>query len=111
MIRGQSLALSSSVAVRAIMVRVEPAVVARTSGLARRLRYHAGCRSSPPNEATSTRRSPSTIGAASIVERSLPDLRPVVTSSTTGISNALRSEEHSELQSRQYLVCRLLLEK
>src|SRR3712207_8559321 len=29
-----------------------------------------------------------------------------------GISGALRSEEHtSELQSRQYLVCRLLLEK
>src|SRR3712207_8857304 len=30
----------------------------------------------------------------------------------TGISCSLRSEEHtSELQSRQYLVCRLLLEK
>src|SRR3712207_8227740 len=29
-----------------------------------------------------------------------------------GIPNAIRSEEHtSELQSRQYLVCRLLLEK
>src|SRR5258707_3094897 len=35
-----------------------------------------------------------------------------VTNSGPGISNTLRSEEHtSELQSRQYLVCRLLLEK
>ena len=38
------------------MARVEPAVVTLTSGLARRLRYHAGFRSSPPKEATSTRR-------------------------------------------------------
>src|SRR3712207_7990749 len=30
----------------------------------------------------------------------------------TGVDHAVRSEEHtSELQSRQYLVCRLLLEK
>src|SRR5438445_1065065 len=35
-----------------------------------------------------------------------------VTNSAVGASNGLRSEEHtSELQSRQYLVCRLLLEK
>src|SRR3712207_8613975 len=36
-----------------------------------------------------------------------------VTSAVTGVSSTpLRSEEHtSELQSRQYLVCRLLLEK
>jgi hypothetical protein len=53
------------------------------------LRYHAGCRSSPPNEATSTKRSLSTIGTASIVERSLPDLRPMATSSTRGIPKAL----------------------
>src|SRR5215208_7620620 len=71
------------------MARVEPAIVARTTGLARRLRYHAGCRSSPPKEATSTRWSASTIGTASIGERSLPDLRPFVTSSTTGIPKAL----------------------
>src|SRR5829696_6960338 len=71
------------------MGRVEPAIVTLTSGLACRLRYHAGCRSSPPNEATSTTRSPSAIGTASIVERSLPDLCPVVTSSTTGIPKAL----------------------
>src|SRR5947209_11167231 len=37
--------------------------------------------------------------------------RPV-RSSSTGASGGTRSEEHtSELQSRQYLVCRLLLEK
>src|SRR5215210_6457313 len=67
----------------------EPAIVTRTSGLDRRFRYHAGCRSSPPNEATSTKRSPSTIGAERIVERSLPDLRPIVTSSMMGIPKAL----------------------
>src|SRR3712207_8030300 len=34
------------------------------------------------------------------------------TARTPGMSSAARSEEHtSELQSRQYLVCRLLLEK
>src|SRR5215212_10166392 len=74
---------------RAIMERVEPAIVTFTSGLVLRLRYHAGCRSSPPKEATSTRRSPSEIGTASIVERFLPDLRPVVTSSATAIPKAL----------------------
>src|SRR3712207_8520223 len=36
----------------------------------------------------------------------------VVRTGTTAAQKALRSEEHtSELQSRQYLVCRLLLEK
>src|SRR3712207_8650107 len=36
----------------------------------------------------------------------------VVLSTSGSSSNVLRSEEHtSELQSRQYLVCRLLLEK
>src|SRR3712207_7326960 len=35
-----------------------------------------------------------------------------MTSPSSSISSAMRSEEHtSELQSRQYLVCRLLLEK
>src|SRR3712207_6866397 len=35
-----------------------------------------------------------------------------ITSTVASISSSLRSEEHtSELQSRQYLVCRLLLEK
>src|SRR3712207_8754920 len=49
------------------------------------------------------------------VERTLR--RPILSSfhaawSVGGILGALRSEEHtSELQSRQYLVCRLLLEK
>src|SRR3712207_8595525 len=40
----------------------------------------------------------------------LPVSQPVL--ATLGIFTFLRSEEHtSELQSRQYLVCRLLLEK
>src|SRR3712207_7666570 len=39
-------------------------------------------------------------------------LAPRLTPATLGSLVALRSEEHtSELQSRQYLVCRLLLEK
>src|SRR3712207_7261516 len=38
--------------------------------------------------------------------------QPVESSNSDAISSAQRSEEHtSELQSRQYLVCRLLLEK
>src|SRR3712207_8113032 len=37
---------------------------------------------------------------------------PVLVPNEKGLEAALRSEEHtSELQSRQYLVCRLLLEK
>src|SRR3712207_7347012 len=43
---------------------------------------------------------------------SLVSLVPVVFLSGLAIAPVLRSEEHtSELQSRQYLVCRLLLEK
>src|SRR3712207_7820845 len=39
-------------------------------------------------------------------------VRTVVTGRLTGMCLCCRSEEHtSELQSRQYLVCRLLLEK
>src|SRR5438445_8297868 len=39
-------------------------------------------------------------------------IRPASTSSDSWPAAAIRSEEHtSELQSRQYLVCRLLLEK
>src|SRR3712207_6941997 len=42
----------------------------------------------------------------------LPVLPVVPALSCPGAQNAVRSEEHtSELQSRQYLVCRLLLEK
>src|SRR3712207_7370056 len=38
--------------------------------------------------------------------------RPIVASRGRGVITSARSEEHtSELQSRQYLVCRLLLEK
>jgi flavin-dependent dehydrogenase len=42
-----------------------------------------------PNDATTTKWSPSTIGAESIVERSLPDLCSVVTSSMKGLPGAL----------------------
>src|SRR5947209_8952859 len=41
-----------------------------------------------------------------------PSTMPTAERSAASASNAVRSEEHtSELQSRQYLVCRLLLEK
>src|SRR3712207_7777397 len=41
-----------------------------------------------------------------------PTICDAVASSSTGTRSRSRSEEHtSELQSRQYLVCRLLLEK
>src|SRR3712207_9398778 len=55
--------------------------------------------------------------------RSVPDVEDAVTSISTPVASSvsamactqsrwMRSEEHtSELQSRQYLVCRLLLEK
>src|SRR3712207_7660396 len=46
------------------------------------------------------------MGKSSLMVRTAARLRAV------GIAVAIRSEEHtSELQSRQYLVCRLLLEK
>src|SRR3712207_8154357 len=42
----------------------------------------------------------------------LERLGPVARAHAAGLREAARSEEHtSELQSRQYLVCRLLLEK
>src|SRR3712207_7571944 len=44
-----------------------------------------------------------------ILKAALPDARPRMVDAVQGTT---RSEEHtSELQSRQYLVCRLLLEK
>src|SRR3712207_7968173 len=54
------------------------------------------------------------IGQLKAVERAYPGLDRVSCSLALGtpLGLALRSEEHtSELQSRQYLVCRLLLEK
>src|SRR3712207_7240737 len=49
--------------------------------------------------------------AASVWGRE-PDVRPTARFSAAALSVRSRSEEHtSELQSRQYLVCRLLLEK
>src|SRR3712207_196487 len=53
-------------------------------------------------------RPPETLDGAWLVEEFLQTLRDA----GFGAEEALRSEEHtSELQSRQYLVCRLLLEK
>src|SRR3712207_8218681 len=47
-----------------------------------------------------------------IAERAVPSLRSTTAHGLPGRSVTPRSEEHtSELQSRQYLVCRLLLEK
>src|SRR3712207_8153615 len=47
-----------------------------------------------------------------VTEPSRPTRRPVPHASLSCDPDARRSEEHtSELQSRQYLVCRLLLEK
>src|SRR3712207_7295994 len=44
--------------------------------------------------------------------QSLGEIDLSATGSLAGVEEAVRSEEHtSELQSRQYLVCRLLLEK
>src|SRR3712207_7375453 len=51
------------------------------------------------------------LGAADVMERRIPGARRVVLDGAGHAAN-MRSEEHtSELQSRQYLVCRLLLEK
>src|SRR3712207_8600434 len=73
-------------------------------------------RSPTPTPTTSTESPP--LGEAPTTSSSTtetPSTRPWVpegNSSTTITTSALRSEEHtSELQSRQYLVCRLLLEK
>src|SRR3712207_7763291 len=53
-------------------------------------------------------RSVSETGSAGIT----PSAPPCAASTTRPMRSAVRSEEHtSELQSRQYLVCRLLLEK
>jgi hypothetical protein len=82
------LRLLSGDARRARIGRRRPAMVNSMSGSAIRLRYQSGSRSSPPLEATSTTRSPSTTGAVSMVERGRPDLRPTVCDSTTGIPKA-----------------------
>ena len=88
MTRGHSSSLSSSVATRARMgLRVAP-IVNSTSGLATAFKNHSGSRSSPPFDATSTNRSPSTTGAVRTVDRARPDFRPTTCSSTTVIPNA-----------------------
>src|SRR3712207_7688833 len=47
-----------------------------------------------------------------IIAKESPDALLPTMGGQTALNTALRSEEHtSELQSRQYLVCRLLLEK
>src|SRR3712207_8587582 len=51
-------------------------------------------------------------GLAEQLVRTVRALRALELKKSPSISETLRSEEHtSELQSRQYLVCRLLLEK
>src|SRR3712207_7749061 len=66
-------------------------------------------RTSSPSESPSMRLLPTAI-AASIKARCEMDLSPGT--EAVPVSGPRRSEEHtSELQSRQYLVCRLLLEK
>src|SRR3712207_8309951 len=51
-------------------------------------------------------------GARTVTRRSWPRVRSPVRTRPLGSIEMRRSEEHtSELQSRQYLVCRLLLEK
>src|SRR3712207_7989601 len=67
--------------------------------------------SSPPADVTSATTStvPIPVGAATSAARARCDMVPRPYSSYDPLR---RSEEHtSELQSRQYLVCRLLLEK
>src|SRR3712207_7788899 len=55
------------------------------------------------------------LGLPTLATRAMPARAPVSTLRPRGLTwppTPLRSEEHtSELQSRQYLVCRLLLEK
>src|SRR3712207_7632751 len=47
-----------------------------------------------------------------VLEAHMGALQAAVAAGNTDVAASLRSEEHtSELQSRQYLVCRLLLEK
>ena len=88
MTRGHSSSLSSFVATRARMgLRVMP-IVNSTSGLATAFKNHSGSRSSPPFDATSTNRSPSTTGVVRIVDRGRPDFRPTTCNSTTVIPNA-----------------------
>src|SRR3712207_8040512 len=54
----------------------------------------------------------SSVTVTSIASTSTPLYCPRATSGLIATSSTNRSEEHtSELQSRQYLVCRLLLEK
>src|SRR3712207_9017976 len=53
-----------------------------------------------------------TLVSAGLPNRSWVDLRSIYKAGGKTWIDAVRSEEHtSELQSRQYLVCRLLLEK
>src|SRR3712207_7440341 len=69
------------------------------------------CVMSPVGTCSASTRTPTSI---EVRQAALTVARSVITSPTiTGARNCMaRSEEHtSELQSRQYLVCRLLLEK
>ena len=94
--RGHSSAFSLGEAVRARHGVRTPSIVSSTSGVATRLRYQSGWRSSPPLDATSTTRSSSTIGAVSIVARGRPLVRPVVCSSTVCMPPKLRPSRPPE---------------
>src|SRR3712207_8176381 len=49
---------------------------------------------------------------AEAMETTVPSVKSLLVRARVSLAEAARSEEHtSELQSRQYLVCRLLLEK
>src|SRR4029453_1740784 len=69
-------------------------MVSSTDGFATRLRYHSGSRSSPPFDATSTIRSPSTTGADSTTVRRRPLPRPAPRSTTIGIPTIPAPKRH-----------------
>src|SRR3712207_8616897 len=75
--------------------------------------FRSGHRSSVPNPVERVwprRRAAPTLSA--LCQHRPPDRQNTCTRRTSRPWNTARSEEHtSELQSRQYLVCRLLLEK
>ena len=67
----------------------ESLVVTTTSGFSLRLRNQAGWVSSPPLEATITITSPSRCGDVNMTDLGLPDFRPTVVNSSTGMLAAV----------------------
>src|SRR3712207_8991792 len=62
-----------------------------------------------PGVSSTISSTPVAVSSARMLRPSRPMIRPL--RSSLGKSTTERSEEHTSLQSRQYLVCRLLLEK